>query len=193
MFVPPLGPRVADARPGTWVGRSEDAVKVCAGLSSRRLPLATSSADDAGRQEVVSTCPVPMHGYAHVANSAVCCCHPRPLKPSSSCTAAQHAVPCGCATRAIRRRPRKFLYARGTRCCPQSNSILGRSHNHRPVPATDVEIRPPCPLCSGHGLARILAIKLDTRTITFECDTCHHKWDVTSPSPREQSIYTPRR
>lgn len=35
----------------------------------------------------------------------------------------------------------------------------------------------------GHGLARAVEIKDNTRIIRYECDTCHREWHVTNPAP----------
>ena len=43
--------------------------------------------------------------------------------------------------------------------------------------------RPACPTCAGHGLARSVLSKGGMRTVTYECGTCQHKWDVTDAEP----------
>jgi hypothetical protein len=48
---------------------------------------------------------------------------------------------------------------------------------------TNSQIDPVCRHCLGHGLARAVEIKDNTRIIRYECDTCHREWHVTNPAP----------
>lgn len=56
-----------------------------------------------------------MHVGAHFAKNRVGWCGHRPLAPCMSSTAASHAEPCGCATRATQARRRRSLCARATK------------------------------------------------------------------------------
>jgi DnaJ-class molecular chaperone len=37
---------------------------------------------------------------------------------------------------------------------------------------------PVCPTCSGRGIARTVMSKFGIRTVTYECDTCNHRWEL---------------
>jgi hypothetical protein len=46
-----------------------------------------------------------------------------------------------------------------------------------------------CPQCiECRAEPRTVAHANDTRTITYECPTCHQKWNVQDPSPRLDTI-----
>src|SRR5688572_2750330 len=42
-----------------------------------------------------------------------------------------------------------------------------------------VKIGTLCPKCSGRGLARAVCIKHIQRTVTYECENCHDRWEET--------------
>jgi hypothetical protein len=42
---------------------------------------------------------------------------------------------------------------------------------------------PPCPTCDGRGRAHRVSVKAEERTVSYECDTCQHKWDLTTEDP----------
>jgi hypothetical protein len=43
---------------------------------------------------------------------------------------------------------------------------------------------PACPGCNGRALARAVCVKGTERTITYECEVCHHRWSVARRDPR---------
>ena len=51
-------------------------------------------------------------------------------------------------------------------------------------PATDAIDHPHCPNCTGQGMAHAVTIKDGLRTVSYECNKCQHKWDITVAEPR---------
>jgi hypothetical protein len=47
----------------------------------------------------------------------------------------------------------------------------------------DATLAPPCPNCSGPGLARVIEVNDGLRTIQYKCQTCDHVWAISSPAP----------
>ena len=50
----------------------------------------------------------------------------------------------------------------------------------------EVSPYPGCPHCTGRGLARAVAVKSGERTLTYECESCRYRWDVTAPMPTDR-------
>jgi uncharacterized Zn finger protein len=42
------------------------------------------------------------------------------------------------------------------------------------------DLPPTCPQCSGQGIAHLVEIKNQLRTVQYECERCSHTWHLTT-------------
>jgi len=44
-------------------------------------------------------------------------------------------------------------------------------------------VPPKCPACpKGHGVATIVSVAHQQKTVSYQCDSCPHTWQVTIPA-----------